>query len=65
MGTPRYLLGLDTTRLEQAMSLQAARFSPPDETVSTATWRFGLTLLGLAVAVIMLGAVFPKIFNPV
>jgi len=57
-------LGLDTTRLEQAMSLQAARFSPPDDTISTANWSFGLALLGLAVAVIMLGAVFPEIFDP-
>jgi hypothetical protein len=66
MGPPRYLLGLGTTRWEQAMSLQAARFSPPklDKTVSTATWSCGLTLLGLAVAVIMLGAVLPEIFDP-
>ena len=64
MGPPRYLLGLDTTRLDQAMSLQAARFSPPDDTVSTATWSFGLALLGLAVAVILLGAVLPEIFAP-
>lgn len=48
------------------MSLRAARFPPVevDDNVSAALWRFGLTLLGVAVAVIMLGAVFPKFFNP-
>jgi hypothetical protein len=47
------------------MSLRAARFSPvkPHDPISAAAW-FGLALLGAAVAVIMLGAVFPKFFGP-
>jgi len=48
------------------MSLRAARFSPAKahDSVSAAAWGFGLTLLGLAAAVIILGAVFPKFFGP-
>ena len=54
-----------TTRLEHNMSLQAARFYSPkaDDTVSAAPWSFGLTLLGIAVAVIIPGAIFPEFFG--
>ena len=45
--------------------MRAARFSPAkaQDSVSAAAWGFGLTLLGLAAAVI-LRAVFPKFFGP-
>jgi hypothetical protein len=48
------------------MSLRAAKFSPvkPHDWVSNGAWGFGLALLGAAVAIIMLGAVFPKFFGP-
>lgn len=47
------------------MSLRADGFSPveDDDTASAAPWGVGLTLLGVAVSVIMLGAVFPEFFR--
>ena len=48
------------------MSLRCDSFSPqkPDDSVSAAGCGLGLTLLGVAVAAIMLGAVFPEFFDP-
>ena len=47
------------------MLLHPARFCPPkaDDISSTAPWSFGLALLGIAVAVMILGAIFPEFSN--
>jgi hypothetical protein len=34
----------------------------PEDTLATAPWRFGVLLLGLAIALVIIGAAFPEIF---
>jgi hypothetical protein len=33
----------------------------PEHTLATAPWRFGLLILGLAIALVIIGAAFPEI----
>jgi hypothetical protein len=34
----------------------------PEDTLATGPWRFGVLLLGLAIALVIIGAAFPEIF---
>ena len=34
----------------------------PEDTLATAPWRFGALLLGLGIALVIIGAAFPEIF---
>jgi hypothetical protein len=34
----------------------------PEDTLATAPWRFGVLLLGLAIALVIIGAAYPEIF---
>ena len=48
---------IDVTAPRQVLSPKA------DDISSTAPWSFGLALLGIAVAVMILGAIFPEFFD--